>query len=233
MRALLVAQADSPACEQARQLAATASLRLLDRAGTAAEALTMTLALKPELLLLDPGLTPVNAAELAASLHEPTPQLVWLTHDVVQRCSEAGSDRQAAALLMSLPRRRLGVEVGRLMVLEQGRVHSLALDEIRWMELPDRRRPALLLHGFSERHLLPRRLHGLLTDLPPGRMLRCHPRVAVAPAHVLEALPRAVRGATLLLDNGMRLACGTQFWPAWQAALQTLGKRIAPGLAAA
>ena len=112
-------------------------------------------------------------------------------------------------------------------LLEQGQVRSLGVDEIRWMELPDRNRPALLLHGFSERHLLHRRLHGLLTDLPPGRMLRCHPRVAVAPAHVLEALPRGTRSATLLLDNGTRLACGTQFWPAWQKALQALGRPAA------
>lgn len=216
-----------PACEQARQLVDAAQLRLLDRAETAAEALTMVLALKPELLLLDPALQPVNAAELAASLHEPMPQLVWLTPEVAQRCAAAGDTRQARSFLMHLPRRRLGGAVGRLIVLEQGRVRSVGLDDIRWMELPDRNRPALLLHGFSERHLLHRRLHGLLTDLPPGRMLRCHPRVAVAPAHVLEALPRGGRSATLLLDNGTRLACGTQFWPAWQKALQALGRLAA------
>ncbi|MGM9484469.1 hypothetical protein ACS5PN_24955 [Roseateles sp. NT4] len=227
MRTLLVARSDSPACALAQRLIDAAALKVLDHAHNATEALAMTLALQPELMLLDPGLKPVGAAELAASLHDPAPQIVWLTHDVVRRCLAAEGSQRVNAALMRLPRRRLGVEVRRLVVLEHGFFTTLDLDDIRWLELPDARHPALLLHGFSGRHVMHRRLGGLLDDLPPASMLRCQNRTAVAPSHVLEALPNNKHGATLLLDNGTRLACGPQFWPALQAALRTLDAVVA------
>ncbi|HEY8878061.1 MAG TPA: LytTR family transcriptional regulator DNA-binding domain-containing protein [Roseateles sp.] len=228
MRTVVVAPANSPACALAQRLIDAAALNVLDQAHTAVEALSMALAMQPELMLLDPGLKPIGAAELAASLHDPAPQLVWLTHDVVRRCLAAECPQHVNAALKRLPRRRMGVEVGHLVVLEEGRFMTLDLADIRWLELPDARHPTLLvLHGFSESHVLRRRLTGLLDDLPPGRMLRCQNRVAVAPAHVLEALPHEKHGATLLLDNGTRLACGPQFWPALQAALQALDTPVA------
>ena len=61
--------------------------------------------MQPELMLLDPGLKPVGAAELAASLHDPAPQLVWLTHDVVRRCLAADDpqlDRAIAEVFAGL-----------------------------------------------------------------------------------------------------------------------------------
>jgi DNA-binding LytR/AlgR family response regulator len=228
MRALVVARADSPACALAQRLVETAALQVLEQAHTATEALALALALQPDVMLLDPGLKPVGAAELAASLHEPAPPLVWLTHDVVRRCVAAGDPQRVNAALRSLPRRRLGVEVNRLVVLEHGRFTTLELADIRWLELPDARHPTLLLHGFTERHVLHRRLADLLDDLPPGRMLRCQTRVAVSPAHVLEALPHDNRRATLLLDNGTRLACGPQYWPALEAALRERETPVAP-----
>ncbi|HEY0955977.1 MAG TPA: response regulator transcription factor [Roseateles sp.] len=227
-RALLVARSDSPACALAQRLVDAAALRVLDRAETATEALTMTLALQPELLLMDPGLRPINAAELATSLHDPAPQLVWLTHDVVRRCVAAGDPQRVNAALRALPRRRMGVEVNQLLVLEQGHFTRVDLAEVRWMELPDPRRASVLMHGFREQHLLQRRFAELLDDLPPGRLLRCQTRVAVAPAHVLEALPHDNKRATLLLDNGMRLACGPQYWPALEEALRQRDTPVAP-----
>jgi len=228
MRTLVVARLDSPACALAQRLIEGAALPVLGHAQAATEALAMALALQPELLLLDPGLKPVGAAELAASLHDPAPRLVWLSHELVRRCLAAPDPLRRRALLAELPRRRLGVEVRRLVVLEHGRFVTLDVDEIRWLELPDARHPALsLLHGFSEQHVLHRRLADLLDDLPPGRMLRCQTRVAVAPAHVLEALPHEKRGATLLLDNGTRLACGPQFWPALETALRVAEAHVA------
>lgn len=228
MRTLIVARPDSPACALARRLIDSAALCVLAQAHSASEALTMTLALQPELVLLDPGLKPVGAAELAASLHDPAPRLVWLAHDVVRRCVSAGDPQRVNAALLSLPRRRLGVEVQRLLVLAQGQVTLLDLADIRWLELPDGRHPALLVHSFGAQHLLHRRLAELLDDLPPGRLLRCQTRVAVAPAHVLEALPHDNGRATLLLDNGTRLACGPQYWPALQAALREQATAVAP-----
>ena len=227
MRTLVVAPKISPACALAQRLIDAAALKVLDQAHTATEALAMALALQPELMLLDPGLKPVAAAELVASLHDPAPRIVWLTHDIVRRCLAAGGAQRVNAALMRLPRRRLGVEVRHLVVLEHGFFTTLDLDDIRWLELPDARHPALLLHGFGEQHVMHRRLGGLLDDLPPGSMLRCQNRVAVAPAHVLEALPNDKHGATLLLDNGTRLSCGPQFWPALEAALRALDTQVA------
>jgi DNA-binding LytR/AlgR family response regulator len=220
MRTLVVARPDSPACALAQRLIDGAALQVLDQAHTATEALAMALAMQPELMLLDPGLKPVGAAELAASLHDPAPQLVWLTHDVVRRCLAADDPQRTNAALRRLPRRRLGVEVEHLIVLAHGHFTTLDLADIRWLELTDARHAAVLLHGFGEHHLLHRRLAALLDDLPPGRMLRCQTRIAVAPTHVLEALPHDRGGATLLMDNGTRLACGPQFWPALAAALR-------------
>ncbi len=228
MRTLVVARSDSPACAMARRLIDSAALTVLDHAHTATEALAMALALQPELMLLDPGLKPVGAAELTASLHDPAPQIVWLTHDVVRRCLAVEGPLRVNALLKRLPRRRLGVEVRQLIVLAHGRFTTVDLADILWLELPDARHPApLLLHAFGEQHVLHRRLGGLLDDLPPGSMLRCQNRVAVAPAHVLEALPHDKHGATLLLDNGTRLACGPQFWPGLELALRALDTPVA------
>jgi two-component system LytT family response regulator len=212
----------------AQRLIDAAALDVLGQAHTAIEALSMALALQPELMLLDPGLKPLGAAELAASLHEPGPLLVWLSHDVLRRCLPAEGSQHASDALKRLPRRRLGVEVRRLVVLENGRFTTLDLSDIRWLELPDARHPTLLvLHDFADSHVMHRRLTGLLDDLPPGRMLRCQNRVAAAPAHVLEALSHEGRRATLLLDNGTRLACGQQFWPAWESALRALDAPVA------
>ena len=122
MRTLVVARSDSPACALAQRLIDSAALKVLDHAHTATEALTMALAMQPELLLLDPGLKPVAAAELAASLHDPAPQIVWLTHDIVRRCLAADGPQRVNDALKRLPRRRLGVEVRHLIVLEHGRV---------------------------------------------------------------------------------------------------------------
>lgn len=228
VRTLVVAPSSSPACTLAQRLIDAASLDVLDQAHTATEALAMALAMQPELMLLDPGLKPLGAAELAASLHDPAPQLVWLTHEVVRRCLAAAGPQHVNAALKRLPRRRMGVEVRHLVVLEEGRFVTLDLADIRWLELPDARHPTLLvLHDFGESHVLHRRLSGLLDDLPPGAMLRCQNRVAVAPAHVLEALLHDGRRATLLLDNGTRLACGPQFWPALESALRALDTPIA------
>jgi len=227
VRTLVVARSDSPARALAQRLIDGAALEVLDHAHTAAEALTMALAMQPELMLLDPGLKPVGAAELAASLHDPLPQIVWLTHDVVRRCLAAGDPQRVNTALKRLPRRRLGVEVLHLMVLAHGRLTTVDMAEVLWLESPDARHPLLLLHGFSEQHVLHRRLTGLLEDLPPGGMLRCQNRVAVAPAHVLEALPHDKHGATLLLDNGTRLACGPQFWPTLELALRALDTPVA------
>jgi len=227
MRTLVVAPSGSPACALAQRLIDAAALKVLDHAHTATEALAMARALQPELMLLDPGLKPLGAAELAASLHDPAPQLVWLTHEVVRRCVAAEGPQRVNDALKRLPRRRLGVEVRRLIVLEQGRFTTLDVADIRWLELPDARHPAVLLHGFSESHVLHRRLGGLLDDLPPGGMLRCQNRVAVAPLHVLEALPHDKSRATLLMDNGTRLACGPQFWPALEASLRELDTPVA------
>lgn len=227
MRTLLVAHADSPACTLARRLLDSAALRLLDQAQTAAEGLAMTLALQPDLLLLDPGLKPVGAAELVASLHHPAPRVAWLTHDMVRRCAAAGAPQDVNAALARLPRRRLGVEVARLLVMAHGGFQTLDLADIRWLELPDSRHPLVRLHGFGDQHVMHRRLSDLLDDLPPGSLLRCQTRVAVAPAHVLEALPHDNKRATLLLDNGTRLSCGPQYWPALQAALRELDAHVA------
>lgn len=227
-RALLVARSESPACAIARRLADAGGLQMLEHAQTATEALVMTQALRPDLLLLDPGLQPVNAAELATSLPDPAPRLVWLAHDVVRRCVAAGDALRISAALLALPRRRMGVAVNRLLVQAHGHVASLDLAEVRWMELPDLRRACVLLHAFREQHTLQRRFAELLDDLPPGRLLRCQTRVAVAPAHVLEALPHDNKRATLLLDNGTRLACGPQYWPALQLALRERDTPVAP-----
>jgi DNA-binding LytR/AlgR family response regulator len=227
MRALLVTPPHSPASALAQRLVACACLQLLDQVATAAEGLAMAIALRPDVMLIDPNLAPVNAAELAASLHEPAPHLVWLTPDIVWRC-ENGDARRARALLTIQQRPHRAPEVNQLLLLAQGEMRSLPVREIRWMELPDRRRPLLHLHVFSQHHQLHRGLQGLLTDLAPGRLLRCHPRVAAAPAQVLEALPHADGRATLQLDNGTRLACGKPFWPAMLRALLALGKRVAP-----
>ncbi|MFK4704657.1 DNA-binding LytR/AlgR family response regulator [Roseateles asaccharophilus] len=227
-RALLVARPDSPACAMAQRLVEAAALQILDQAQTATEALTMTLALQPDVLLLDPGLRPVNAAELATSLHDPAPRLVWLAHDVVRRCVAAGDAQRVNATLLALPRRRMGVEVSQLLVLEHGLITRLDLADVRWMELPDPRRASVLLHGFREQHMLQRRFAELLDDLPPGRLLRCQTRVAVAPAYVLEALPHDNKRATLLLDNGTRLTCGPQYWPALEEALRQRATPVAP-----
>lgn len=228
MRALIVARTDSPACALAQRLVEAAGLQLLAQARSAAEALTLTLALRPELLLLDPELKPVSAAELAASLPHPAPRVAGLTDELVCRCIAAGDAPRVAAALCALPRRRLGGEVTQLLVPEQGRFTALPLADIRWIELPDARHALLRLQSFREQHVLHRRLADLLEDLPPGMLLRCQTRVAVAPAHVLEALPRDDGRATLLLDNGSRLACGAQYWPALAGALREQDKPVAP-----
>lgn len=220
MRVFIVDDEAPARARLARLLAAHGDVELIGHAGDGAEALERIAALQPQLLLLDVQMPGVSGLDLAASLPDPAPAIVFVTaHD---RYALAAFDAQpldyllkpidAPRLARALDRARQRLGAARaatlpprqLLIPDHQGLRVVLLDEITWLEAADNYVAVHAIAAAATPPLLRRTLAALLADLGPG-FVRCHRSAAVALAHVARVQGLDGGDAIAHLRNGAQV----------------------------
>jgi two-component system LytT family response regulator len=242
---LVIVDDEAPARSRlARLLAAFTGVEVVGQAADADAALAAVAALAPDALLLDIQMPGVSGLDLAASLPEPAPAVVFVSahgHYALPAFDTAAVDyllkpvepeRLARALERLYTRlaaaRRAEAGAGataaaplpppaQLLVPDRGRTHVIACRDIVWLEAADN---YVVVHAADGRAPLMRRtLAALLADLGEG-FVRTHRSAAVAVVQVSAVLAGEHGDAEVLLRSGARVPCSRAQRAALQAALQ-------------
>ncbi|HSW05700.1 LytR/AlgR family response regulator transcription factor [Aquabacterium sp.] len=220
MRVLIVDD-EPPARERlARLLAAFADVQLVGQARDGEEALAQVAALAPDALFLDVQMPGASGLDVAASLPEPAPAVVFVTafdHYALQAFDTAALDyllkpvepERLARAIQRLRERQAPAPSERhpppaqLLIPDRARVHVLPVAEILWLETADN---YVVVHSAERAPLMRRTLAGLLADLGPG-FVRTHRGAAVALAHVQQVQALGNGDSLVLLRGGTAVPC--------------------------
>jgi two-component system LytT family response regulator len=198
MRVLIVDD-ERPARDKLRRLLQMeADITAIDEADDGVQALEKIAALAPDAVFLDVQMPEVSGLEVAASLPEPAPLVVFATafDEYAVRAFDANAidyllkpfDQQRLQRALQRLRQRLanrsdpapaatppGLPLRQLLVNERGATRIVRVQDIQWIETADN---YVVLHTASGQPLLRQTLSGLLETLGPAFM-RCHRRAAV------------------------------------------------------
>ena len=232
MRVLIVDD-EKPARERLRRLlSAFSDVQLVGEAHDAEDALIQVAALAPDALFLDVQMPGASGLDLAASLPEPTPAVVFVTafdHYALQAFDAAAvdyllkpvaPDRLARALQRLRERDTPSREVMRppptqLLIPDRGRTHVVTVADIVWLEAADN---YVVVHTSERAPLMRRTLAGLLADLGPS-FVRTHRGAAVALAQVQQLQARGKGDSAIVLRSGATVPCSRQYRAALLARL--------------
>ena len=220
---MLIVDDEAPARARLRRLlAAHPEVEIAGEAGDGAEALTQAARLAPDALFLDVQMPEASGLDVAASLPEDGPLVVFVTaHDryalqafdaraVDYLLKPVAPDRLARAL-QRLQAQRPGARAhvaaaAQLLIPDRGRIHVVRCADIEYLAAADN---YVELHVDGRSLLMRRTLAGLLADLGDG-FVRCHRGAAVAVAAVQEVRARDKGDATLVLRSGAEVPCSRQ-----------------------
>jgi two-component system, LytTR family, response regulator len=174
-------------------------------------------------IFLDVQMPEVDGFDVAASLPDDAPALVFVT--AFDQYAVRAFDAQAADyLLKPVEPERLARTVQRLrealrgaarpsvgmpahlMVADRGKTHVVRCADIEWLEAADN---YVNIHLPGQSLLIRRTLAALLNDLDPA-FVRTHRGAAVALAAVLAVRPRGKGDATVVLRSGVEVPCSRQ-----------------------
>jgi two-component system LytT family response regulator len=235
---ILIVDDERPARERLRRmLALEAGIEAIFDAADAHEALRCVLEMRPDALLLDIEMPELSGIELAASLPEPAPLVVFVTayDEYALRAFDANAidyllkpfdqirlRRALARLRERLAGRELaanaasaGLPPRPLLVSERGATRVVQVADIEWLESADN---YVALHTAQGAPLLRQTLAGLLAQLG-GSFVRCRRRAAVRVDAVERVVPLDKGDCEILLRSGAVAPCSRQFRPALMAAL--------------
>jgi len=228
---VLIVDDEAPARERLRRLLlAFPDVEVIAQARDGEEALAAIATHAPDALFLDVQMPGPDGLDVAASLPEPAPAVVFVTahdHYALQAFEAAALDYllkpvepERLARAVQRLRDRVGaprppLRPARLLVPDRGRTHVLAVAELLWLEAADN---YVVLHTADRAPLLRRTLSGLLDDLGEG-FVRTQRGAAVALAHVLELEPLGKGDARVRLRGGQVAPCSRQFREALLAGL--------------
>ena len=222
MRALIV---DDEALARSKllRLRAFPDVEVIGEASDGASALMLAAQLRPDVIFLDVQMPEVDGFDVAASLPDDAPALVFVT--AFDQYAVRAFDAQAADyLLKPVEPERLARTVQRLrgtvrgaarpsvgmpahlMVADRGKTHVVRCADIEWLEAADN---YVNIHLPGRSLLIRRTLAALLNDLDPA-FVRTHRGAAVALAAVLAVRPRAKGDATVVLRSGVEVPCSRQ-----------------------
>ena len=236
---LLIVDDERPARAKLRHLLARHGGIEVEEAVDGIEALDRIAAFRPDALLLDIEMPELSGIELAASLPEPAPLVVFVTaHEryaadafdaeaidyllkpydatrlarALDRLKKRLAARPALSPAVTVPPPALPPPaLEQLLVSDRGVTRVVRVADIQWIETADN---YVVLHTAAGSPLLRQTLAGLLERLGPG-FVRCHRRAAVQLAWIerIAALDgTAQRGDyEVILRGGARVPCSRQY----------------------
>jgi two-component system LytT family response regulator len=228
MRVLIVDD-ERPARDRLRRLLSQESgIQAIDEAGDGVEALERIAQFKPDALFLDIQMPELTGIELAASLPQPAPLVVFVTawdqyaiaafdanaiDYLLKPCDGARLGRAVQRLRERLdaapraPQSTPALPVRQLLVSERGGTRIVRVEDIQWIETADN---YVALHTAQGAPLLRQTLGGLLASLGAG-FVRCHRRAAVRLDWIERVVPLDKGDCELVLRGGVRVPCSRQY----------------------
>lgn len=225
MRVLIVDDEAPARAKLRRMLGAFGDVEIAGEAADGAAALAAITELRPDVVFLDVQMPEVGGFDVAASLPDDGPALVFVTaYDryALQAFDTRASDyllkpvepeRLERALQRLRAQPRVAARAGgapaptQLLVVDRGATHVVPCAEIDWLQAADN---YVDLHLRDGRTLLLRRtLESLLKDLAPA-FVRTHRSAAVAIACVHSVKPRGKGEAIVVLRSGAEVPCSRQ-----------------------
>lgn len=225
---ILIVDDERPARERLRRMLALESgIEAVGQAQDAHSALLLIPEFRPDALLLDIQMPELSGIDLAASLPDPAPLIVFVTaHDEhAVRAFDANAidyllkpfDQERLRRALSRLRQRLalgaaqgmapGLPVRQLLVAERGGTRVVPVADIDWLETADN---YVVLHTAYGAPLLRHTLTALLAQLGPA-FVRCHRRAAVRLSAIERIHPLDKGDCELVLRSGARVACSRQY----------------------
>ncbi|SHN07994.1 two component transcriptional regulator, LytTR family [Duganella sacchari] len=241
---ILIVDDERPARDKMRRmLAQEPGISAIEEARDGVEALERLSTFAPDVLMLDIQMPEITGFDVAASLPEPAPLVVFVTaydeyairafdanaidyllkpYDQVrlQRAMQRVRERlpqravTAAALAEALP------AVAQLLVPERNGTRVVKVDDIQWIETADN---YVILHTAEGEPLMRQTLAGLLDKLGP-RFIRCHRRAAVQLNWIASIVNLEKGDGELLLRGDARVPLSRQYRADVEARLVSLCK---------
>ena len=231
MRVLIVDDEAPARARLRRLLMSAADVQVVGEANNGASALQLAVELAPEVLFLDVQMPQASGLDVAASLPDPAPAVVFVTafdHYAVQAFDAAAVDY----LLKPVEPERLALALQRvrerspakprpapppqqLLVPDRGRTLVINVADIVWLQAADN---YVVLHTDQQSPLMRRTLQGLLQDLGSG-FVRTHRGAAVALKQVAAVQAQAKGDAAVVLHNGVQVQCSRPYRAALMARL--------------
>lgn len=224
MRALIVDD-EAPARRKLRRmLGAFADVEAVGEAADGRAALSLAAQLQPDVIFLDVQMPEFDGFDVAASLPDPGPALVFVT--AFDRHALKAFDTHACDFLLKpvepqrlgraierlrassppVARPAAGVPPAQLLIVDRGATHVVRVADIEWLQSADN---YVYVHFHGRSLLMRRTLEALLGDLGPA-FARTHRSAAVALARVQTLRPRGKSDATVVLQSGDEIPCSRQ-----------------------
>jgi two-component system LytT family response regulator len=229
---LLIVDDERPARERLhRMLAQETGIAAIEEAVDGIDALAKIEAFRPDALFLDIQMPELSGLELAASLPQPAPLVVFVTafDEYALRAFDANAidyllkpfdtprlqralarlreRMQACAQAAPIPAIGGEHQVSNLLVPERGGTRVVPVADVQWIETADN---YVVLHTAQGQPLLRQTLTHLLAQLG-DRFVRCHRRAAVQVALIDRMVPLDKGDCELLLRSGLRVPCSRQY----------------------
>jgi two-component system LytT family response regulator len=227
---LLIVDDERPARAKLRHLLAQQDgVTAVEEAADGIDALERIARFRPDALLLDIEMPELSGIELAASLPEPAPLVVFVTAYERYACQAFDCDAidyllkpydgERLSRALARLRRKLAVRVDgqpaalppapleQLLVSERGVTRVVRVADIQWIETADN---YIVLHTAAGSPLLRQTLAGLVGRLGAG-FVRCHRRAAVQVAWIEQVVTLDKGDGVVLLRGGARVPCSRQY----------------------